>query len=580
MAQQVKFYSVATMPQTPNAGALYFVDGGELYKGAQRFGLGRVTVDDKFNPSTSSKDGQAKGDIVVTGGGAGWVFDGSAWRKVGGDTTSLRSDWQSDISASLAGLVQGLGTSYITHITKDANGKVTAQTADFADAVKKAINDVIKYSDSNGFTVGVSTKDGTVEHVEISAPKLTTGETDGTVKLGAGDVKVFGWDTVKEDISNLQYVVSYSGSGDRVVTAETGNFTNLNVTGTADFTATTVEASSLTVADESKATFGRNTISAIAQREAQTKIDALDSDNDVAGTAQKGGAFALTGVTQVDGVITSVDSSVELEVVSNKDTTISTEIKTENNHYPTSKAVQDYVTTKMAAVVTPMNFLGVKTSTTDVKNPKNGDVVLVGTKEFVYDGSAGKWVELGDEGIYSTKNFTGEGTTTLTTTAQTLAGAVNELDAELGTITADAMGTTASTVSGAIKELDGKGETLTGDDTVEGSVAKAKKDAKDYTDTKVKEVTDAFTGGSDNDGNAGVNVSVTTAAKTAVPDVKVTVTKATLNTTLGTSAVADKTVATTIGDGSDTALATTSAVKAAITAAELVWLGADGNAIA
>ena len=42
----------------------------------------------------------------------------------------------------------------------------------------------------------------------------------------------------------------------------------------------------------------------------------------------------------------------------------------------------------------------------------------------------------------------------LTTTAQTLVGAHNEHDAELGTITAAAMGTTAGTVSGAVKELD------------------------------------------------------------------------------------------------------------------------------
>ena len=44
------------------------------------------------------------------------------------------------------------------------------------------------------------------------------------------------------------------------------------------------------------------------------------------------------------------------------------------------------------------------------------------------------------------------GDDTLTTTAKTLTGAILELDAELGTITADAMGTTATTVSGAIKE--------------------------------------------------------------------------------------------------------------------------------
>lgn len=52
----------------------------------------------------------------------------------------------------------------------------------------------------------------------------------------------------------------------------------------------------------------------------------------------------------------------------------------------------------------------------------------------------------------------------LTTAAASLTAAVNELDAELGTITAGAMGTTASTVSGAIAELDtytGNGVTLT-----------------------------------------------------------------------------------------------------------------------
>ena len=44
------------------------------------------------------------------------------------------------------------------------------------------------------------------------------------------------------------------------------------------------------------------------------------------------------------------------------------------------------------------------------------------------------------------------GNDTLTTTAKTLTGAILELDAELGTISADAMGTAATTVSGAIKE--------------------------------------------------------------------------------------------------------------------------------
>ena len=53
-----------------------------------------------------------------------------------------------------------------------------------------------------------------------------------------------------------------------------------------------------------------------------------------------------------------------------------------------------------------------------------------------------------------------EPTQALTTTATTLADAINEHDAELGTITAGAMGTTATTVSGAILELETEIDTL------------------------------------------------------------------------------------------------------------------------
>jgi hypothetical protein len=43
---------------------------------------------------------------------------------------------------------------------------------------------------------------------------------------------------------------------------------------------------------------------------------------------------------------------------------------------------------------------------------------------------------------------------TLTTTSKNVTGAILELDAELGTITAGAMGTTATTVGTAIGEID------------------------------------------------------------------------------------------------------------------------------
>ena len=207
MAQQVKFYSVAASDTKPTAAnGIIFVDNGELYKGTQRFGLGRVTVDAEFNPSTSTKDGQARGDIVVTGTGAGWVFDGTSWISIGGDIGTITSAWQADISRWTAGLAVGDANSYITSISQAADGKVTATAVAF--------------------------------------PALDTGDNDGEVKLGTDAAKVSGWDDLKGRVSAIETIVDASTN---TVTATTGSFTELTVTSTATFSATTVSATSLTV---------------------------------------------------------------------------------------------------------------------------------------------------------------------------------------------------------------------------------------------------------------------------------------------------------------------------------------------
>ena len=76
--QQVKFYSMTSASfndanYTKDPGGIYFVQGGELYKGGERFGLGRVTIAN----STADITGMKRGDIVVTGSGAGWVYVGA-----------------------------------------------------------------------------------------------------------------------------------------------------------------------------------------------------------------------------------------------------------------------------------------------------------------------------------------------------------------------------------------------------------------------------------------------------------------------------------------------------------------------
>lgn len=153
---QVKFYSVSDTTKLSDQGGIYFVDGGELYKGSERFGLGRVT---KATTEQELKDlpKPKRGDINVGYLGA-QVYDGTAWQPLGGDTGSLQNSWKGDISAAVSGLATGGTGSIITKITQDADGKVTASAAAF--------------------------------------PVLATGENDGEVKLGSVAAKVSGWDNV------------------------------------------------------------------------------------------------------------------------------------------------------------------------------------------------------------------------------------------------------------------------------------------------------------------------------------------------------------------------------------------------
>lgn len=222
---QVKFYSKASLPSTIDQNGLYFIQNGELYKGSQRFGLGRVTnanTEEALNAITD----MARGDINVGYQGAK-VYDGTTWQQLGGDIASLQSSWRSDIATWTAGLSTGGEGSYITGITQDNDGKVSATAVAF--------------------------------------PTLATGDANGEVKLGSVSAKVNGWDnlvssvsdiassvadiasTVTElgtDVSGLKSIVDVSNSA---VTATTGSFTELTVTSTATFNVTAVSTDVLTI---------------------------------------------------------------------------------------------------------------------------------------------------------------------------------------------------------------------------------------------------------------------------------------------------------------------------------------------
>lgn len=72
-----------------------------------------------------------------------------------------------------------------------------------------------------------------------------------------------------------------------------------------------------------------------------------------------------------------------------------------------------------AGVVGAMHFRGAVENTDAIKDPASGDICLVGTKEYVYNGSA--WVLFGDEGAYDPIGSA----TTAETNAKTYADSLN-----------------------------------------------------------------------------------------------------------------------------------------------------------
>jgi hypothetical protein len=73
---------------------------------------------------------------------------------------------------------------------------------------------------------------------------------------------------------------------------------------------------------------------------------------------------------------------------------------TNGDNIPTGAAVVKAIENGVSSIAGAMHFIGVKDSVPATYDGAAGDLILVGTKEYVYDGE--KFVELGDEAIYLT----------------------------------------------------------------------------------------------------------------------------------------------------------------------------------
>ena len=77
--------------------------------------------------------------------------------------------------------------------------------------------------------------------------------------------------------------------------------------------------------------------------------------------------------------------------------------KTKEN-LATEKAIAAYLEGQIAGLTGAMHFVGIKEALPKAEKSNDGDVVIIGTTEYVF--AAGEWKELGDEGTLVRKTFT------------------------------------------------------------------------------------------------------------------------------------------------------------------------------
>lgn len=451
MATQVKFYSVDALPQTPNAGGLYFVkegdtNYGQLYRGSQLIGAARVTQEDT-NPTTA-----IRGDINISTARGAEIFNGTEW-------------------------------------------------------------------------------------VALSDASLTKRVSDIETVVKAGDKAV---------------------DGKSVVQADTGIFTNLTVSDTATFNATTVSATNLKVDTEGGATFGGATISAIADREAAARIAAIAK----ASASANDDGVSVKVVTQ-SGSVTGVEVAVDA-------TSSTADITKDSTKLVRAGDVAGYI----ADVAKAMHFRGMATVENGEVTPEDGvqtnvkgDVVITSDgQEYVWTGS--KWEKLGDETALGALSDYAGYSTALTTSASTLAGGINELDAAIKAMNSSFTIAAGNGVAANLTQVDGKitafGLTV---DAIETSAGIATGESKVVT---AGAVADKIAGIVD-----GLDSTVTSSAK----GVEVTVVETAGKLTSATVSVAAASTMAFGAPGSADELATTAAV-ANYFENNLVWLSADGTALA
>ena len=219
---QIKFYSLASMPsENIDANGLYFIDNGEIYKGAVRFGRGRVTTQETV-PADA-----VRGDINVYGGVAK-VFDGTNWQELGGTTPSFATgdaDGQLKLG-SVNATVSGWGT-LAASVSANASSISDLESAMSAIASVVSTSDGGAVSASSGtFTNLTVTDTATFSVTNVSASSLTVNGST-VAEIADAQISAIATATVSSSSGGIEVAVTTAGGSVTGVVVNATSFGNV-----------------------------------------------------------------------------------------------------------------------------------------------------------------------------------------------------------------------------------------------------------------------------------------------------------------------------------------------------------------
>lgn len=288
-----------------------------------------------------------------------------------------------------------------------------------------------------------------VATTELVAGKTikTIGEQDGKISVETQDIQIIK-SQVTDLTSDLNTINTAIGGLTAISASQDGKIKTLE-TSVGTLTADESTSGSVKAQVKAEADRAKGVESALAATLSTVSSDYLKSE---VKTDLQGKIDAInTALTGDGGYASKITDNANAISTLNGDESIAGSV---------DKKIKDKIDSSLAGLANAMHFRGVVTrgegQNTDqaaidaqITNPRDGDVVVVtdSSKEYVYDGTNQKWIELGDETLYATNA---------------------KLTAE-----AEARAAADTFLSGKIDVLNGTGD---------GSVSKALADAKAYAD--------------------------------------------------------------------------------------------------